>query len=447
MGTSAEKFSYLAGTKEAIASAIENKGVSVSDSDTFRSYADKISTISTSQPTDGDYLVQFIGYRGEVLQTGRYSTGDVVSIPADPSYDGLVFDGWSSPVTITDGTVTVTNSDLTIGAMFETESGKTEIDIALTTVTGTTVTLQNITGFTLIEWGDGTTSTELESHTYDAIGEYTISFTGSDMDFGGEDGYIFGQGSSAINYYCTEIRLGGVTSVGNNAFSYCYSLTSITIPNSVTSIGDGAFRTCYSLTSMTFPNSITTIETYICYSCAGLTSLTIPNSVTTIETYTFQGCLSLTSATIPDSVTEIGINMFYGCFSLISLTIPDSMTYTPLYVCRSCYSLTRITIPDTVMEIKMYSLYQCYSLTSLIIPSSVTEIGGYAFQLCYGITEYDFTAFTSTDAVPTITSTSVFNSINGRCKMLFRDQATLDNFASASTWSTYASYMYVKEEE
>ena len=35
-----------------------------------------------------------------------------------------------------------------------------------------------------------------------------------------------------------------VTSIGDNAFSNCHDLASVTIPNSVTSIGDGAFFDC-----------------------------------------------------------------------------------------------------------------------------------------------------------------------------------------------------------
>ena len=41
-----------------------------------------------------------------------------------------------------------------------------------------------------------------------------------------------------------------VTSIGDYAFYYCDSLTSVVIPDSVTSIGDYAFYNCTSLTSV-----------------------------------------------------------------------------------------------------------------------------------------------------------------------------------------------------
>ena len=53
-----------------------------------------------------------------------------------------------------------------------------------------------------------------------------------------------------------------MTSIGKYAFAYCYSLTSVTIPNSVTWIGEYAFRRCVKLKNVycyaeTVPNTVT----------------------------------------------------------------------------------------------------------------------------------------------------------------------------------------------
>ena len=84
-----------------------------------------------------------------------------------------------------------------------------------------------------------------------------------------------------------ENSIYSVTSIGNSAFSYCSSLTSVTIPNSVTSIGDPAFYGCRSLTSVTIPNSVTSIGNRAFCRCHSLTSVTIPNSVTSIGNAAF----------------------------------------------------------------------------------------------------------------------------------------------------------------
>ena len=173
-----------------------------------------------------------------------------------------------------------------------------------------------------------------------------------------------------------------VTSIGDNAFYGCSSLTSVTIPSSVTSIGDGAFSGCSSLPSVTIPSSVTSIGSSAFYNCSSLTSVTIGNGVTSIGEDVFAYCSRLTSVTIGNGVTSIGGSAFYNCSSLTSVMIPSSVTSIGVNAFSDCSSLTSVTIPDSVTSIGYRAFAYCSSLTSVTIPSSVTSIDSYAFNYC-----------------------------------------------------------------
>ena len=246
-----------------------------------------------------------------------------------------------------------------------------------------------------------------------------------------------------------------VTSIGNRAFWYCSSLSSITLPDSVTSIGNTAFQDCTSLTSITIPSGVTRIGDSAFSSCSSLSSITLPSSVTSINNYAFYGCSSLSSVNIPSGVTSIGEGAFDSCSSLSSITLPNSVTSIGYYAFASCTSLSSITIPDSVTSIDFYVFWGCTGLTSVTIPDSVTSIGERAFYDCSslssvtignGVTSIDDSAFRYCDGLTSITCLSTipptienlaFDNTNN-CP-IYVPAASVNDYKSASGWSNYAS--------
>lgn len=206
-----------------------------------------------------------------------------------------------------------------------------------------------------------------------------------------------------------------VTSIGAFAFSNCFVLANVTIPNCITNIGASAFYRCTNLTGVTIPSGLTTIESSVFRSCYSLANATIPNSVTSIKDSAFAGCRSLTSATIPTNVTRVETLAFSSCYTLASVTIPNSVTNIVGDAFYNCPSLTAImvdplnsfyssldgvlfdksqtlliqypgaraesyTTPSSVTTIANGAFAYSTHLTNLIIGDSVTNIGDWAFS-------------------------------------------------------------------
>ena len=210
-------------------------------------------------------------------------------------------------------------------------------------------------------------------------------------------GYLVSRIESNAFSYCSSLTSisisSSVTSIGRSAFSYCSSLFSISIPSSVTSIGDNAFSYCSSLVSISIPSSVTSIGGDAFKGCSTLTSINIPSSVTSIGGGAFYLCSSLPSINIPSSVTSIGEYAFSGCSSLTAITVDES---NPIYssennvlfskkdksLIRAGFGLVKYDIPSWVTSIGGSAFSHSSSLTSINIPSSVTSIGLYAFDAC-----------------------------------------------------------------
>ena len=211
-----------------------------------------------------------------------------------------------------------------------------------------------------------------------------------------------------------------ITSIGNNAFEKCRSLTEITLPESVNSIGAEAFTGCNSLTGINLPKNLIGIGSGAFSGCSSLTGISIPEKVEYIEDFAFRNCRSMTDVFIPDEVKLLGGEVFFGCLdlgpvlsasgktlyhfpeeSIAEMTlsifqknsfvkpynIPEGVTRIVDRAFQGRKQLANIIIPDGVESIGEKAFEHCNSLTEISIPASVTYMGDGIFAYCSSLSE------------------------------------------------------------
>lgn len=224
----------------------------------------------------------------------------------------------------------------------------------------------------------------------------------------------------------------GTSSISANAFSACYDLTDITIPDSVISIGNNAFANCIRLENITIPDSVksvgygiidntafynnennwdegvlyvnnhliaakkeisgdyiikdgtVTISPAAFSECEYLTSIAIPDGVVSISDESFSMCGRLESVNIPDSVKTIGSWSFGMCSSLNNIRLSDSLTSIGATAFGYCSKIESITIPYGVKEILGSTFVGCSSLKDVYLPESLIYIDE-SFQYCVSL--------------------------------------------------------------
>jgi hypothetical protein len=219
----------------------------------------------------------------------------------------------------------------------------------------------------------------------------------------GNTAYVTNSPNAAGNIVISNTYAGyPVTSIGDDAFKDCTSLTSITIGTNVTNIGDYALYYCSGLTSVTIGNSVTSISDDAFVLCSGLTNIVVNvgnASYASAGGVLFNKAMTTLIAypaglaggyAISNSVTSIGGLAFFECTSLTSVTIPNSVTSIGESAFFYCYGLTNVTIGNSVTSIGEGAFQQCYGLTGVTIPASVNSISDDAFYRCSGLQQAFF---------------------------------------------------------
>ena len=267
-----------------------------------------------------------------------------------------------------------------IGQVNDTKRGSVSVP---TTICDNQLTAMPNYGYYFVRWADGVTDNPRTIEiTQDSIftAEFAISTTGVcgdddqltwEYDSISKTLTISGNGAldskytygvQALNEMQNLVIEDGVTSVGDNAFRYCTSLVSVSIPNSVTSIGAYAFYNCNHLTSIDIPHSVTSIGKYAFYNAQNV-------NYSGPATGAPWGAMSVNNGTYVYSTSEI---------SAFTSQLSNNQTSVSSYLFRGVIS--------SVDEINT-----SYGNATFYITDGTTSF------YCYRIYDYYSTRFTGTD--------------------------------------------------
>ena len=232
--------------------------------------------------------------------------------------------------------------------------------------------------------------------TLDDTGLLTIYGKGQMADF--DDSTDTGAWRAYQSQITEAVIVPGVTSIGSWAFSGCFMLTIVTIPDSVTSIGEVGFSGCMSLTGVTIPEGVTSIGDYTFSYCFSLESVTIPTSVTSIGEEAFSECESLsvvwyagTKAQWEAIAIEEGneplrsATIHYGYELVPDFILPASLTTIETEAFAGG-AFTCVQLPEVTTVIGSRAFAGCPNLSYIYIPGATETIAEDAFSGVSGLT-------------------------------------------------------------
>lgn len=283
-----------------------------------------------------------------------------------------------------------------------TESQLTTIGNSALWSTGfTTLDLSNATGLNSIGSFAFQDCEKLQSITFPDIDALTINnlaFDGTtslaSLDLSGISSLTINGDRTFRNSGLQSIDLSdtNLTSIPDQAFYGCSSLTTVTLPTSLTSIGDSAFVNSGLQSIDLSETSVTSIPYQAFWFCESLSDVKLPSRITSIGTSAFCRCTSLTEFDFNSltSLASIGASAFEGSGIIVADLSKTQLTTIMDGAFHYNDSLTTVILPKTVTNIKPQSFNYCENLTTLTIPdnSGLTTIGSNAFEGT-GLTELD----------------------------------------------------------
>ena len=200
--------------------------------------------------------------------------------------------------------------------------------------------------------------------------------------------------------------------LGERSFSGCSNIEELDLSNSkLTNIPKGAFAYCKNLKTIKLPSTITSIGDEAFYNCQSLTNIEGLDkcNLKSIGSAAFSNCKALENLDFSKSTfTNVPSKAFNGCSALAKITLPNTLTTIGGYAFYACYGIPQLDLSNTALTtLENYALYQMRETTKFSLPDSISSIGTHAFSVS-----------TSNGAVPTILPASLKDKVN------YKDAAT-----------------------
>ena len=241
----------------------------------------------------------------------------------------------------------------------------------------------------------------------------------------------------------TAIVPSSIETIGNGAFYYCNTLTTVILNKSIKCIKGSAFNNNQLVTSGNGyyvqdknGNNVALIKV-----STSVGSFNIPSETSIIAEYAFDGCEGLTSLTIPDTVLFLSGALSDSGIGLESITIGNGVKKIPNGFLNSS-EIDTLVLSEGLERIGGYAFSNCKNLTSVTIPSTVTYIGEDGFFECDDLTSVTMLSSTPCALEATMTRPRVYN------YRPFPTGTTIhvpvgsrSTYIAATGWSEFASYI------
>lgn len=266
-----------------------------------------------------------------------------------------------------------------------------------------------------------------------------------------------------------SVNLNDVKTIGNSAFQFSFSLTSVNIGEKVEEIAEAAFTGCGKLTTITVdPNNQNfKAEDNVLFSKDGKHLMlcvstktgdyVVPESVTDIDGHAFYQTDKIGKVTISKNVKTIGGDAFgYSGVTGITFAEPSQLETIGQSAFAHTTRLTNVNIPASVTGIRGNAFAYSERLQSVTVKanSQLGNMGNNSFSNCPELTSFQFEGSTMLGTIPSgifsndpkLTSFQVPASVTEIRENAFQNTPSMETvtFATPASITTIGKYAFAQ---